>query len=120
MLRGEVCLPPNRNVPDGLLPAHNQFPTTLNSSFDQLAYQIGSGLSGYKQAIWFPDGILAKHNYRKECSWGSTSCGSDSTRRTISMPRSPLRFSKPHAFSLRIRRRSTPSTKRYGCLPPSL
>src|ERR1017187_8266782 len=36
MLRGEVCLPPNRNVPDGLLPAQNQFPTTLNSSFASL------------------------------------------------------------------------------------
>src|ERR1039458_6083382 len=61
MLRGAVCLPPNRNVPDGLLPAHNQFPTTLNSSFGQLAYQICSCLNGYTQVIWFPDRILAKH-----------------------------------------------------------
>src|ERR1035437_260873 len=58
-----VCLPPNRNVSDGLLPAHNQFPTTLNSSFGRLAWQICPCLNGYTQVIWFPDRILAKHRY---------------------------------------------------------
>ena len=53
MLRGEVCLPPNRNVPDGLLPAHNQFPTTLNSSFASLPSRSALVLTVIRKSFGF-------------------------------------------------------------------
>src|SRR5665213_1502329 len=53
MLRGKVCLPPNRNVPDGLLPAHNQFPTTLNSSFASLPSRSALVLTVMRKSFGF-------------------------------------------------------------------